>query len=259
MLKSVHKKVFVSATVATAFRPNMASIPSALGSGNNAYASAVLVDSPVLYMRLEEPSGTTCADLSSNLFTGTATAGVTRNVASHAGIGVGVSFGANTDHIDVPDNAALDITGDFTYEFWVNYSSRAAAQMMMGKGFKDASNAGYQIYINGSGQMQLDRSSLTSLATSSNVIPNDSAWHHCVFTRIGNVYTPYIDSVAGTTTTTSQAIQATDNAFTVSAAFYNSPSSRFAGLIAGGKCDEIAVYNTGLSSTRIAAHFAAAV
>jgi hypothetical protein len=224
----------------------------------NAYASAVLQDNPVLYLRLEETSGTTCADSSTDAFTGTATATVVRNVTSHAGIGVGAQWGVATDHIDVPDNNALDVTGDVTYEFWINYSSRAAAQMIMGKGFQDASNAGYQLWIDSGGLMQFERSSLVSLSHSA-AVPNDSAWHHCVFTRVGNLFASYIDTVAGGTSTLAQAVQATANPFMVGAAFYNSVGSRFNGLIAGGKIDEVAVYNTGLSSARVAAHFAAAV
>jgi hypothetical protein len=263
MLRAGHKRAFTSGTVMTAYRPNGAVIPSALLSGTNAYLAAVLADSPALYMRLEEVAGTTCADASASGFTGTASAGVNRNIASHAGIGIGVSFAANTDKIDVPDNAALDITGDVTYEFWLNYSSRAAAQMLVGKGFKDASNAGYQLWLDGSGGFVFERSSLSALlgggSGGSNTVPNDSAWHHCVITRIGTACTAWVDGVHGTGTTTSQAIQATDNPLMVGASFYNSVGSRFAGLIAGGKMDEIAIYNTGLSAARVAAHFAAAV
>jgi uncharacterized repeat protein (TIGR02059 family) len=218
------------------------------------YSSEVLADSPVLYLQLDETSGTSCADSSTNAFTGTTHGTVTRNVSSLANLNVGVTFGGTTsDYIDVPDNAALDVTGNVTYECWVNYTSRATSQMLMSKGWQDASTAGYTLYISTDGTLVIDsRSSITGNNHSTTAVPNDGIWHHCVVTRTGSTFAFYIDGVAAGTTTDSNTTQATSRNFVIGAAFYNSGSIGFPYT---GSIDEVAVYTTALSGARILVHY----
>lgn len=259
MLKTSQKKVGVTAQVADLFRP------SQVVSRLPLYPIAVLQDQPVLYLRFEETTGTACADISGNGFSGTTHGTITRNVATKAGLGVGVSYGGTTsDWVDVADNATLDITADFTYECWFKYSSRAASQVLMSKGQTDASNAGYQMYVTTLGFISVDRAYLTALwRETSFAVPNDSAWHHIVATRAANIYTTYLDggtacggnqAASGTVAT---AVQATTRALGIGADF-NTAGAVSLPVLSGGSMDEVAVYNKALSAARVAAHFQAA-
>ncbi len=220
-----------------------------------AYQAAVLADNPVMYWTLDETSGATCTDHSPSGFTGTCNGTFTRNVAAHAGLGVAVTLGGTTaDNITTPDVAALDITGDFTYECWVKIASAATSQYLMSKGRTDASNAGYGMYITTARKIDIDQTEIAFIMLSTGTVTL-STWTHVVATRASNVFTVYLQGSAAGTATVGQAIQATNRAFTVGGA--NSAGTIVFPL--SGQIDEVAVYNAALSSGRVLAHFNAAV
>lgn len=256
-LRSDTRRPGVSARVSDLFRHPSSVLPSALT--NQKYYSEVIADSPILYLRLDETSGTSCEDFSGNGRTGTTHGTVTRNVAGHAGLGKGVTFGGTTsDWISVPDEAALDLTGDFTYECWFSYSGTAGG-ILMSKGQQDGSNAGYELWLGGTGgrHVHMDRARLTVLFRTTGSVSSDSLWHHIVCTRTTNTYRIYVDgSLFETSGTVATAVQATDRDFTMGSDY---AGGSIGGTNFPGSLDEVAVYSTALSSTRIAAHYAAAV
>lgn len=216
------------------------------------YISEVLADNPVLFLRLDEPSGN-FADISPNAFVGTPHGTVTRQVATgFAGLPVGVSLGgAGTDFITVPDANALDQTGDVTFEMWVNPTSLgAASQILMQKGNSAVSAGGYSLFVNTSSQLVVNNSFTgTTYATSTGTI-SAGVEQHIAFTRVANQYVFYINGVAAGSPSNAGAIQATTNSFFVGA-------GSGGGNPYGGGVASVAVYGAGLSGARIAAHYAA--
>jgi hypothetical protein len=231
------------------------------------YRSVVLALNPSLYLRCNEPSGSSLADLSANNFTGTLNGVFTRNVPSAtAALGVGFSLGGNassTDYGQVPNQAALQNTGNFTYLCWLKYANLLPqSQVIMSAGQESGVAAGYEMYINAIGLLFVDAANVVALFRSSLAAPNDSVWHFIALTRVGNTYTFYLDggTLAGGTQavsgTVSTAIQATSRPFGIGVN-YNSSGTRELPLTSGNNLDEIAVFPTGLSAAQVASIWAA--
>jgi hypothetical protein len=221
-----------------------------------AYFQEVLADNPIFALQLAESSGQ-FADYGPIGLNGTQNGSLTRQVPTgFPGLPYAVTFGGTTsDYISMGADSRLDLTGDFSYECWVAYTSRATHQMLMGKGWQDASNAGYVIYlVLTTGVVEVERSSLTALGSSSVALANDGKFHHVGVERSGNNYAVYFDGVSVNTFSTSQAIQATTRNFLLGEAFYSASGiiDPFSGSMAAP-----AVYGHALGSTRWAAHYAA--
>ena len=90
-----------------------------------AYSNQVLADEPLAYWRLGEPSGTSAADASGNGNTGTyggsPTLGATGALAGDTD--TATSFDGVNDNVSVPNNAALNLNGSFSIEFWAKQTS----------------------------------------------------------------------------------------------------------------------------------------
>lgn len=218
----------------------------------SSYSEAVLSDNPLLYLRLDETSGSSCANSGSLGGIATCNGTFVRNIAAaHANLGVAVDLaGTVSDFISYPDNAALDITGDVTYEAWANLDTFTGNQYLMSKG-RDASNAGgYGLMILTDRTIQVREGGFLLLSTSAGVLPS-SGWHHIAFTRIGNLYTIYLDGVSVGSGTNTQGVFASAKNMEIGRNSYEGGTQ----FPVDGKVDEIAVYNTGLSAARIAAHY----
>lgn len=225
----------------------------------SAYSDAVLADSPLLYLRLDESSGSSCANAGSLGGTATCNGTFTRNAtAAHTNLGVAVTLEGvgDDDYIAYPDTASLDITGDFTYELWAKVTSGVVAgTYLMSKGRDSPSVGGYGIFVPAVGPPNFSlgiRAANGTILTSGNVV-HDTNWHHIVVTRVSNAWTIYVDGSSVATTSSSATPQATTKPLLIGV-----QQTEF-GFQSGlnGSVDEIAVYNTGLSSTRVAAHYSA--
>lgn len=220
----------------------------------SSYSDAVLSDNPLLYLRFDETSNPSCANSGSLGGVATCNGAVTRNaVAAHANLGVAVDLaGTTSDFISYPDNAALDITGDVTYEAWVNFDTFAGNQYIMSKG-RDATNqGGYGILVLTDRTIQIRAGGLLVFGTSAGALPA-SGWHHVAFTRSGNTYTIYVDGISVGSGTSSQPIFASAVNMEIGRNSYESGTQ----FPLDGKVDEVAIYNTPLSAARLAAHYAA--
>jgi hypothetical protein len=238
-----------------------ASMRRAGGGGGGGYSAAVLADSPLLYLRFEETSGTTCANSGSLGGSATTTGTVLRNIPSattNLGVGVDLEGVGNDDYIDFNDAGnALNITGDVTYECWTRFDTFApAVQYMMHRGNDSSTNGNYAFDIDSTRAFRARHAGVSILLSSgAGGYPNDTTnWHHIAFTRIGNAYVIYLDGASVASGSNSEAVQVTTlTKFRVGASQTSfAPSGGMNGLI-----DEVAVYGSGLSSTRIAAHYAA--
>jgi hypothetical protein len=226
-----------------------------------AYAAAVLADSPVGYWRLGESSGTTMTDSSGNghdgTYVNTPTLGQTGAVPGNTSA---LFTAASTQRGVVTDRAALDITGALTLEAWVNCASYATNRGIIAKYLGSGNQRSYVLTINSSGNLLavISRTGVFATAktiTTSNVIGLNT-WRHVAF-----VYVPstsmeiFLDGVSVLLDTTS----VPSSAFSGSADLWIGQQfdSATAANAWDGLLDECAVYNTALSSARIAAHYAA--
>ena len=251
MLGTRQKNIGVGQTVSDIFRPPTRAFSSLT------YAQEVLLDSPVVYLRFEEVSGTTCADSSGNGLNGSTNGTVTRNVTSHAGLGVAVTLaGATTSYISVADNASLDITGAFSFECWVKPTNFTGDPFLFSKGQDSGTVGGYGLWVSASAsKLRLIRGNIGSIGVGSTGTLSTGVWSHVVVTRDGSgVVVYYINGIASGTYTDTTAVQATNQPLTFGVCDNNGTFQE--PLL--GSLDECALYNTALSQARVTAHFNAA-
>jgi hypothetical protein len=216
------------------------------------YSSEVLADSPYLYWRLGESSGTTAADASGNGRTGTYSGGYTLGTTGliTGDSNTAVTFNGTTALVTASDTA--DLTA-FTIEAWIKAGSGTTGGIAGRDSTVDASRIFY-IDMNGTKpEVVVFKNGTTVGSVLGPTAVNDNVRHHIVGTYDGTITRLYVDGVqVGTpSTTVSGALPTANTAFVVGGR--RSGAAEFNGVI-----DEVAYYTTALPSTRIAAHYAAA-
>jgi hypothetical protein len=218
------------------------------------YRSEVLADNPVGYWRLGE-AGPTAADSGSGGNDGTMQG---TYVAQQSGA---IAFDSDTS-LDLNGSSGRVLIGDFhdfvnrapfTVEAWARSDSFAAAQHIMFK--RDVSNTdGWIFGFSAGAQLRITRrhgGSSTSQFESGT--SSTGTWYHCVATYDGTDLLLYKNNtVYGPTTSTGNIEDISDN-------LHIGCNSGVSGGFFNGKLDEVAVYNTALSATRIAAHYNAGI
>lgn len=210
------------------------------------YKNEVLADSPSLYLRLGESSGTAAADSSGNalngVYHGTPTLGAIGALA--ADVDTAVILDGATQYITVADNALLDPGDIFTLEAWVKLTSAPFSAVIFDKGANGyvlSINSGFIVfYKNGAG---------VNLATSSAAI-STGIWHHIVATKSGSTRRIYVDGVNVTALDTNSTVAATATDLNIGR--LASSSSYLPGTV-----DEVALYPTALSAKRVFTHYTA--
>jgi Concanavalin A-like lectin/glucanases superfamily len=234
--------------------------PYSFAGGGATYADEVLADSPLAYWRLGESSGTTAVDemaTYSASYVASPTLGVTGAVSGDTA----VTLNGSTQYMDAGD--VLDMgTSDWTIECWVK--TTANDWSAVAKSIAADIYGRYAIFYTGGvlyGLMFWATGTGVEFGWTSNT-PKDGAWHHIALTfdRDGNA-TLYFDgsSVASTSIAAGSAVnmQSTDPLYL--GAYGNATATGpLSGFVLNGSIDEVAIYNTALSSGRIAAHYAAA-
>lgn len=235
-------------TISGSFTAN-AEISAAGGSAS--YDEEVATDSPVIYLKMEDASGTV-ADSSGNGHNASATGALTYGANGPKTGTKGIQFGGG--HLSVADNADLDLgDGPFSIEFWFKRDSDTSQGYLLDKG-DDSTAPGYAVELR---EGSPDNLRLQNGATSSNIVStgniNDANWHHIVITRAaGADGTIYIDGVEGHSG--SNTLTFTDSNLPL---VIGSLSGGTGGV--AGTMSRFAIYKTQLSSTRVAAHFAASM
>lgn len=218
-----------------------------------AYRDVVLVDTPLDFYEMETATGT---DSGSGARTLTKT-GITTGVAGR--IGNGWSFNGTSDYATM--GTFPTITTAFTIEAWMKAPSaggwttdyptvvrRDGTDIVLVRGRGSAlgvSPGEVDIYLAG-----------TSFQSGPTNRVDDGNWHHVVLSVAGNQAKLYIDNVLISTTT----IGKSSYSFGTGTAYVgagntaaSAPSELYKGML-----DSVAIYNTALSATRIAAHYNAA-
>lgn len=225
------------------------------------YASEVAADSPVAYWRLEESSGN-AADSSGNGHTATASGSPSGYSATPplAGVGgTGIDFDGIDDMFVCGDSAVRGISGAWTLEAIVKPADTSMGGTAIITAPHDSSSRiGYCIgygVTDGGKKLQV-------------AFYDGGSWHAATDT---NDYTPAVGlHVAGTYDGTTLKLYAGGSLIASQAASGNVASSDSSTLLGRrwdtgffvpyfkGVLDELAIYNTALSATRIGVHAAAA-
>ncbi len=223
---------------------------SAVAAG---YRDEVISDNPAAYWRLGEASGTVAAnEIAAN--TGTYTGGVLvgQQSALSGDTNTAATFDGVNDHIVVPQSTTLDATAGVTVELWAKRTKNASWQVLVGKpGNGQSQLENYAIWFDSSNRLQAYFGNGTTHVSAAWGTAVDTGWHHIAATYDNAVARLYVDGVQRAQT--SSTVQLTPSANALNIGRSNDGSYFF-----GGSLDDVAVYRTVLSATRIQAHFAAA-
>lgn len=217
------------------------------------YASEVLADSPLLYWRLGEASGTTAADASGNGRTGTYAGSPTLGAS---GLLTGDSNTAATfsgSSGQYLSGAAPATTSAFTFEFWLNIASTGVTRALANRYPSATGDRIFFLQVNSGGALTL--ALRNAAGTNANVTGTatvaGSGRHHVVITYDGSATRIYVDGVLDATTTAATGALANVTPDLEIAARAASPAWT------AGTFDEVALYGTALSAARVSAHYTA--
>jgi len=236
----------------------VASHAVAAGGGGSAYQAAVLADTPRLYLKLDETSGTTAADSSGAAHDGTyfnsPTLGSTSLLTDGSGKSMGMTANGGTI-ARVPNAAWMDSWTGLSVECLVNLSS--AVDSTNGDALVSRYGSGgfeFLLWRNTAGKFGLQIQTGGSFRNvTSTTTPSNGTKYHLVGTWDGSNVRIYVNgALEGSPVSAPGSLAASTMQIDVGA--YSASS----GTTPGGLIDEVAVYDYALNSTRIAAHYAAA-
>jgi hypothetical protein len=215
------------------------------------YKSVILEDSPVLYYRLGEASGTSAADSSGHSLPGTyknsPTLGVTGALVGDAN--TAVTLNGTNQFIERANSATLNVGDVFTFEAWLKRAENArAADVFL---YKEGTPQTAKFAVTGTNRLQLRVPGVKTIVESTTEVKADGAWHHVVATKNGSAVHLYVDGVDVTGTVTNETCG--NNTATLTIGAENAAEEFFKGSL-----DEVAIYPTALSETRVKAHYSAA-
>jgi hypothetical protein len=215
------------------------------------YRDEVLADSPSAYWRLDETTGTTAAD-QLGVNPGAYTNGVLLSqpgaLASEAN--PAASFDGVNDYVFMPASSSLDMTSAVTVEVWAKRRAISSTfQVLVGHpGDGQSKNENYAIWLNTTNVYQAYFGDGTTFVTLSTPAVTDTNWHQIVATDDGASVKIYLDGVLKASKSTTLRLTANTKPLNLGRA--NSNQYFFNGWL-----DEVAIYPSALSATRIQAHY----
>ena len=215
------------------------------------YAAAVLTDNPAGYWPLNEPAGPRAADVTGNNNDGTYGGAPLFDVdgALADGADTGIRVSDRADNVTTAASASLNLGTVFTVEAWVRRNT-ADGLTLFDKGqagINPGDDKGLIFKVGSDGTLSLGQSLGNTIAFSApGAVPKDGHWHYVVGTDTGNSTGHlYVDGVSVPATT--------DNTQVIALM----PNNGLAMAKGVGDVDELSIYPTALSATRIQAHYAA--
>jgi hypothetical protein len=226
---------------------------------STAYRDAVLADSPILYWRLAEPSGTTAADATGNGHTGTYHPGgdtislgqpsaLTTDTADRSIAMSGVTF---LDHYVISAASTAFDTTSMTIEMWIHPTSGQTNKHGLASVMSSGGSARWYWRLQPTtGNLEVFGS---TFSTSVNIA--FAVWTYLVvtFDVSDSKWRIYVNGTLIQTSAVATLGGATNQPFTIG---HNNAGGAGAEVFIGGM-DEVALYGTALSAGRIAAHYAA--
>jgi hypothetical protein len=218
------------------------------------YKDGVLADSPVGYWRLGETSGSTATE---NIrgrhgsYIGTPT--LNQTGALNGDANPAVTFNGTTQYATVPYDAALN-PAQFTIEGWAKPTGGAGTFRTVAtswyEGAGGASPRGYWLGVGTDNKWWLSIANGTTFTNIIGPTATLSSWTHVVGTYDGTTGRLYVNGILAASTAVSYAANVSAP-FGIGAYWAN---GSWIGLLPGS-LDEVAVYSTALSQTRIQAHY----
>jgi hypothetical protein len=224
----------------------------------SAYSSLILSETGLVsYWRLDESAGTSAADskgTNTGAYTGGFTLGAAGGITSDP-TDTAVGLDGATGYVAVPSNASLH-PAQVTVEAWVN-ASAASPGSMIATGCQYPSVVGYALGFGQSTSTFLLGFGSYDGAHHIAVDPDGTfptgAWFHVVGTYDGTNLKLYKNGVLKATTAYAGPLQYNATQFWIGKRWDVGGGRQFF----AGTIDEVAVYNVALTSTQIAAHYAA--
>lgn len=224
------------------------------------YATTVIADTPLIYYRLGESSGTSATDSSGNSHTGVysssnITYAQTGLLTGDTATSVAIASGGYMDTEQI--SLIAPNMGNFSIECWMK-SSATSLQVMFGAADSSLLNDNYWMGINstvGKASFSAKNSANSSgVTTTSSATVNDGQRHYLAGTMNGATMTIYVDgSASGTPATWVTGTNLAPTGQLVVGQFGNYNGS----LNYVGNAQECAYYNYALTPTQIANHYTA--
>jgi len=219
------------------------------------YGDAVLADNPVSYWRLDETSGTVAAD-SKGSNPGTYVNGPVlgqTGALPDAVTNRAPSFDGVDDRVDVPASASLDVTSQITIEGWIYPTDTAAVHPIVEYG--DASTLGVHLWQYDAGNKlfaNLIDTSGTSHMVMSTAVFTTNTWYHVALTYDGSAAVLYVNGT--------EVARAVIGAVTLRTGLPVNLGRRVTAgslqnTVFAGKLDEVALYSSALTASRIRGHY----
>jgi hypothetical protein len=110
-----------------------------------------------------------------------------------------ILLNGTTDYLTIPDSADWYITGDYTVEFWINFTSLTGYQVVYGQK-TDNSNYFDWFYYNSTFVVDYVAAGSAVFRYTVPFSASTGIWYHVAVVRSGNTWNTYIDGVAGSKT-----------------------------------------------------------
>jgi len=226
---------------------SLTTTPTTSGGTYSAYPSGLSINSSTgeidlaastiqSYKIFYETSGAGCPN-SSTFDLAVTAAGIANNYS--------MSLDGTNDFIDVGSFSLNANAG--TVSAWIKSSNTSDFQMIIGKFVSGSRQVQFRTETNGKIRLILYKSSTVNSLLDSTGTILDGNWHHVAFTYNSSGINLYIDgSASGSNTTNITPVQASTDNFMIGARKISSPEKFFNGSI-----DEVAVWDTALTSTQI--------
>jgi len=222
------------------------------------YSSAVLSDGPVAFWRLNELTTSAAVDSSGHRNNGSYAGGVSFGASSVSTAGeTAASFNGSTGYASAPNSVSLNPSSAISLEAWIKPSASYSEPIVL-KSYTSHNPPYYQygLFENGSGiRMDMSLGGIWKTASSSGASLTIGSWNHVVATWDGSTIRFYINGVAAGTSAATGTLSS--YATPVDLATYENLRTSGSSYFWGGSLDEVAIYPTALSASRISAHYSA--
>ena len=222
-------------------------------TGQSTWSTAVSYDTPAGWWKLDDTSGTSAVDSTTNANNGTYVGTPTLSASGAAGgTGTAVTFNGSTQYVTIPHTSATDFADIFSIEAWVKLATSGTYVIVSHGWDNNAAHKQPELLVI-AGVWRLTFPNVQTVAVSSGAVIYDNAWHHLVATKNGaniHLYQDGSDVTSSPINTTGT--NGTTKGWTIGARDQNGVYQNFF----PGTIDEVAIYDHVLSQKRVLMHYA---